>query len=65
VAIDSHIQPGHEAKEWQQRTLNDGSTHTVYKRYFTGSALADELDGGEVLLDGDWFVVVRTGTIAP
>jgi ubiquinone/menaquinone biosynthesis C-methylase UbiE len=61
VVIDSHIQPGHEAEEWQERTLNDGSTHTVYKRYFTGPALADELDGGEVLLDGDWFVVVRTG----
>ena len=36
VVIDSHIQPGHEPEEWQQRTLNDGSRHTVYKRYFTG-----------------------------
>jgi ubiquinone/menaquinone biosynthesis C-methylase UbiE len=64
VVIDSHIQPGHEAEEWQLRTLNDGSTHTVYKRYFTGRSLAGELDGGDVLLDGEWFVVVRTGTIA-
>jgi ubiquinone/menaquinone biosynthesis C-methylase UbiE len=64
VVIDSHLQPGHEPEEWQQRTLNDGSQHTVYKRYFTGPGLAEELGGGEVLLDGEWFVAVRTGTIA-
>jgi ubiquinone/menaquinone biosynthesis C-methylase UbiE len=64
VVIDSHVQPGHEPEEWQQRTLNDGSRHTVYKRYFTGDGLARELGGGEVLLDGDWFVAVRTDTIA-
>jgi demethylmenaquinone methyltransferase/2-methoxy-6-polyprenyl-1,4-benzoquinol methylase len=64
VVVDSHVQPGHEAEEWQQRTLNDGSQHTVYKRYFTGEGLAEELGGGEVLLDGDWFVAVRTTTIA-
>ena len=64
VVIDSHIQPGHAAEEWQQRVLNDASQHEVYKRYFTGRDLADEL-GGEALLDGDWFVAVQTGTIAP
>jgi ubiquinone/menaquinone biosynthesis C-methylase UbiE len=64
VVIDSHLQPGHEPEEWQQRTLNDGSRHTVYKRHFTGPGLAEELGGGEVLLDGEWFVAVRTGTIA-
>ena len=65
VVIDSHLQPGHQPEEWQQRLLNDGSTHTVYKRYFTGDGLADELGGGDVLLDGEWFVAVRRGTIAP
>jgi ubiquinone/menaquinone biosynthesis C-methylase UbiE len=64
VVIDSHVQPNHEVEEWQQRTLNDGSQHAVYKRYFTGEGLAGELGGGEVLLDGDWFVAVRTSTIA-
>ena len=39
--------------------LNDGSRHEVYKRYFTGDGLADELGGGEVLMDGAWFVVAR------
>ena len=35
--------------------------HQVYKRRFRGSALAEELGGGEVLHDGDWFVAVRAG----
>jgi hypothetical protein len=42
------------------RTLNDGSQHEVYKRWFSGAALAEELGGGEVLFDGRWLVVVRT-----
>lgn len=48
---------------WQERTLNDGSTHRVLKRYLAPAGLVDELGGGEVLLDGDWFVAVsaRTG----
>jgi len=49
--IDEHMSP---------RTLDDGSTWEVYKRYFTGAGLAGELGGGEVLLEGTWFVVVRT-----
>jgi hypothetical protein len=32
-----------------------------FKRYFEPSALLEELGGvGEVLLTGDWFVVVRS-----
>jgi demethylmenaquinone methyltransferase/2-methoxy-6-polyprenyl-1,4-benzoquinol methylase len=49
--IDEHMSP---------RVLNDGSTWEVYKRYFTGAGLADELGGGEVLHEGRWFVVVRS-----
>jgi demethylmenaquinone methyltransferase/2-methoxy-6-polyprenyl-1,4-benzoquinol methylase len=48
--VDEHMSP---------RVLNDGSTWEVFKRYFTGAGLAEELGGGEVLHDGDWFVVVR------
>jgi ubiquinone/menaquinone biosynthesis C-methylase UbiE len=48
--IDEHMSP---------RVLNDGSTWEVFKRYFTGAGLAEELGGGEVLFEGDWFVVVR------
>jgi demethylmenaquinone methyltransferase/2-methoxy-6-polyprenyl-1,4-benzoquinol methylase len=61
VVVDSHEREGHDAEEEQQRTLNDGSVHQVYKRYFTGAGLAAELGGGQVLLDGRWFVMVRRG----
>ena len=46
-------------EEWQERVLNDGSPHRVYKRYFTGAGLAREL-GGEVMHEGRWFVVVAS-----
>jgi ubiquinone/menaquinone biosynthesis C-methylase UbiE len=59
VVADSALREGVEPVQWQERVLNDGSRHTVYKRYFTGEALAEELGGGEVLMDGAWFVVVR------
>jgi ubiquinone/menaquinone biosynthesis C-methylase UbiE len=57
VIVDSAGEP---REEWQERRLNDGSTHRVYKRWFSGHALAAELGGGEVLHDGRWFVVVRS-----
>jgi ubiquinone/menaquinone biosynthesis C-methylase UbiE len=59
VIVDSHERPDHPAEEQQERILNDGSVHHVYKRYFTAAGLAAELGGGEVLLDGEWFVMVR------
>jgi ubiquinone/menaquinone biosynthesis C-methylase UbiE len=59
VVADTALQPDHEPVEWQERVLNDGSSYQVYKRYFTGEGLADELGGGEVLHAGPWFVVVR------
>ena len=48
--IDEHMSP---------RILRDGSTWEVFKRYFTGAGLAEELGGGEVLFEGAYFVVVR------
>jgi hypothetical protein len=42
------------------RTLTDGSAWQVYKRYFRGADLVDELGGGEVLHEGRFFVVVRS-----
>ena len=50
---------GTRPDEWQERVLNDGSRHRVFKRWFTARQLADELGGGEVLYDGPWFVLVR------
>ena len=40
VVADSAVRPDHELVEWQERVLNDGSRHEVYKRYFTGEGLA-------------------------
>ena len=60
VVADSALREGVEPVQWQERVLNDGSRHTIYKRYFTGPGLAEELGGGEVLHDGPWFVVVRS-----
>jgi demethylmenaquinone methyltransferase/2-methoxy-6-polyprenyl-1,4-benzoquinol methylase len=57
VIVDAAGEP---REEWQERKLKDGSAHSVYKRWFTGHALAAELGGGEVLHDGRWFVVVRS-----
>ncbi len=58
VVIDSALRPGVEAEQWQERVLNDGSRHQVYKRYLSGTQLAGEI-GGRTLLDGRWFVAAR------
>jgi demethylmenaquinone methyltransferase/2-methoxy-6-polyprenyl-1,4-benzoquinol methylase len=47
-------------EEWQERKLNDGSRHRVYKRFFTPEGLIGELGGGRVLHAGNWFVMVAT-----
>ena len=60
VVVDSALRPGVEAEEWQERKLNDGSRHRVYKRFFTTVQLAGELGGGRVLHEGRWFVVVSS-----
>ena len=60
VVVDSALRDEVAAEEWQERTLNDGSTHRVYKRYFEAPALAAELGGGDILHAGRWFVAVRT-----
>lgn len=59
VVVDSARRAGWGAEEWQQRELNDGSRHTVYKRFFWASELAGELGRGAVLHAGRWFVAVR------
>jgi ubiquinone/menaquinone biosynthesis C-methylase UbiE len=59
VVVDSALRSDRpELDERQRRTLNDGSEWEVYKRYFSGDGLAEELGGGEVLHAGRWFVVV-------
>ena len=36
VVVDSAVRPGVEPEQWQERQLNAGTVHRVYKRYFTG-----------------------------
>jgi ubiquinone/menaquinone biosynthesis C-methylase UbiE len=60
VIVDSSLEHSPVAEEFQPRVLKDGSRWEVYKRYFTGQTLADELGGGETLFTGHWFVVVRS-----
>jgi ubiquinone/menaquinone biosynthesis C-methylase UbiE len=60
VVVDSSARHPRAAPDGMQpRTLKDGSEWEVYKRYFLADALAEELGGGEILLDGTYFVVVR------
>ena len=59
VITDSALRPAGEPEAWQERELNDGSRHRVYKRWFTAAGLAQELGGGETVHDGPWFVAVR------
>ncbi len=48
-----------DAEECQERVLDDGSRHRVYKRWFSGAGLAAELGGGRVLHEGRRFVAVE------
>ena len=59
VVVDAALRPDRVREGMQERILNDGSRWTVFKRYFTGAELADELGGGEMLHESRWFVVVR------
>src|SRR4029079_6344853 len=57
VVVGSVHQQGDEATRWEERVRKDGWGWTVFKRVFTGEELAAELGGGEVLHEGQWFVV--------
>ena len=59
VVVDSALWDDVDPEQWEERVLNDGSRHQVFKRYFRGQQLAAEV-GGQVMYDGAWFVVART-----
>jgi ubiquinone/menaquinone biosynthesis C-methylase UbiE len=58
VVVDSALREDVPPEEQQERVLNDGSRHTVDKRFFVPEELAAELGGGRVLHAGRWFVAV-------
>ena len=60
VVVDAALREDVQPEEWQERVLDDGTRHRVYKRFFRASDLAEELGGATVLHDGRWFVAVAT-----
>jgi ubiquinone/menaquinone biosynthesis C-methylase UbiE len=58
VVVDAAMRDDVAPEQTQERVLNDGSRHAVYKRFFVPSELATELGGGRVLHAGRWFVAV-------
>lgn len=58
VVVDAALRPGVVGEQWQDRILNDGSRHRIFKRYLTGDQLAAEI-GGNVLLENSWFVAAQ------
>lgn len=61
VVVDASRAHSEVTEEMSQRILEDGSRWQVYKRWFDAPGLAGELGGGDVLFEGDWFVMVRAG----
>jgi SAM-dependent methyltransferase len=61
VVVDSALRDGVAPEGFQERTLNNGSRHRVYKRYLSPADLERELDA-EILHAGTWFVVGRNET---
>lgn len=60
VVVDAALRDDVQPEEVQERVLNDGSRHQVYKRFFRARELAEELGGATVLHEGRWFVAVAT-----
>jgi ubiquinone/menaquinone biosynthesis C-methylase UbiE len=60
VLVDAPVRPDHDAEEWQVRRTDDGAEWQLYKRFFAPEVLLDEVGGGDVLLDGEWFVVIAS-----
>ena len=59
VVIDTAVHGDHQPEEEQERILEDGTRHSVYKRFFTPEGLAREIGGGETVFAGAYFVAVR------
>jgi ubiquinone/menaquinone biosynthesis C-methylase UbiE len=62
VVLDAALRDDVEPEQMQERILNDGSSHRVFKRYLTASQLSSELGGARVLFEGRWFVIVESAS---
>ena len=59
LVIDSARRDDVPAERIDERVLNDGSRHSVFKRWLDPAQLLEELGGGELVHAGRWFVAVR------
>jgi demethylmenaquinone methyltransferase/2-methoxy-6-polyprenyl-1,4-benzoquinol methylase len=63
IVIDSAPRHGRDREGWEERVLNDGSAHRVFKRFLTAAEILEELGEaggtGEAIFDGTWFSAVR------
>jgi ubiquinone/menaquinone biosynthesis C-methylase UbiE len=58
VVVDAGLRGGPPRDEWQDRTLADGSSYRLFKRFFSARQLQAELGEAEILHEGYWFVSV-------
>lgn len=58
LVVDAAQREDMEPDVYQERVLNDGSRHVVYKRYFTPERLIAEIGTGRTLHAGRWFVAI-------
>jgi ubiquinone/menaquinone biosynthesis C-methylase UbiE len=58
VIVDSALRDDTPPERWEERVLDDGSTHRVFKRYFTPESLAAEIGDLRTLHRGRWFLAV-------
>ncbi len=59
VVLEQLAESGSFSEGPEQRRLTDGSTFTIHKCYFTVDRLLEELGGGEILMLGPVFAIVR------
>ena len=59
VVLDTPYQADRAGEGPQERELLDGSTYTIYKKYFRPDELLEEIGGGEILLFTSWFLAVQ------
>jgi len=59
VVLEQLAESGSFNEGPEERSLADGSSFTIHKCYFTVDRLLDELGGGEVLMAGPVFAIIR------
>ena len=59
IVVTERRRAGSPPDGLEARPLGDGSSHQVYKRYFTPEALARELGGGSTIFVNELFVMHR------